>query len=103
MHSSDNVGMQKMVQKFCEALKKLKIKTFTASACFLLDPSNFIQYNPYAAPPLWLYNNRYTGDPMELTVAQAEAQICERFRYSWSTRCNLPLGYTQGIRAQIPG
>ena len=81
VHSSDNVGMQKMVQKFCEALKKLKIKTFTASACFLLDPSNFIQYNPYAAPPLWLYNNRYTGDPMELTVAQAEAQISERFRW----------------------
>ena len=33
VHSSDNVGMQKMVQKFCEALNKLKIKTALSASC----------------------------------------------------------------------
>jgi hypothetical protein len=78
VHSSDNLGMQKMVQRFCQALHKLKIKIYTASASFNLDPNNYIQYHPLADPALWLRNNRYQGDPMVKTHEQSQAQIREQ-------------------------
>ena len=50
VHSSDNVGMQKMVQKFCEALNKLKIKTALSASCSVFTVFSVVFHVVFLAP-----------------------------------------------------